>query len=74
MVSWDWRSEDSWDCSTRYQAELDAADRLRMREGWQPLVGYRQEPLEMCPAHGYGLVRGRCGVCVMEDEARSVAA
>ena len=75
MISWDDRDE-GYDMPQRYQAELDAAEGLRLRDGWQPLVGWRGEPLEMCPlpGHGYGLVEGLCGVCVKEIDAAAEAA
>jgi hypothetical protein len=81
MVSWDTSRDEGYDASIRYEAELRAAERLRLRDGWEPVVGWRGEPLEMCrrvgangKRHDLGLVDGACGLCVVEAEARDVAA
>ena len=69
MPSWDWTPDHSWDCAERYEAELRAAERERMQDGWAAPDGWRRPVDPMCPAHSYGLVDGLCGVCVLELNA-----
>ena len=62
-ISWDYDDRDGYDASARYQAELDAADRQRMREGWQPVEGWRRPVEPVCPRCLYVIVDGACAGC-----------
>ena len=73
MVSWSWERDESWDKAGYYEAELRAAERERMQDGWAPPDGYRRPVDPPCPTHSYGLVDGLCGVCVLEKESREAA-
>ncbi len=73
-VSWDWTRDESWDKAELYEAEIRAADRERVREGWVPPMGFRRPVDPPCEVHGYGAVDGLCGVCLLELEARKAAA
>jgi hypothetical protein len=68
MISWAWDEDD------RYQREMDAVDRERMVAGWEPPMGWRRPVDPACPAHGYGMVDGTCGVCLLELAAMEEAA
>ena len=67
MISWD--PDEGFDKSQFYEYEIRAAERERMQDGWAPPDGWRRPVDPMCPKHGYGTVRGLCGVCVLEIAA-----
>jgi hypothetical protein len=72
MASWETRwDEDS--PADRWQRGMDNAWLTRRADGWEPQAGWRRPVDPACPAHGFGMVRGLCGVCVLEDKQRAEA-
>jgi hypothetical protein len=63
MPSWyiDWDDQLS-----AYERELAAAERQRLQDDTVPQHGYQRPVDPPCPRHGYGMVDGRCGLCLLE--------
>jgi hypothetical protein len=73
VASWDVR----WDEDTpadRWQQGMDNAFLQQRESGWEPLEGWARPVDPPCKAHGYGTVRGLCGVCVQKQRAELRAA
>jgi hypothetical protein len=71
MPGWDWEDDSPAD---RYQRGLELAVLEERALGWQPPDGWRRPHDPVCPEHGYGVVDGLCGVCVLKIEAQRRAA
>lgn len=50
-----------------YEAAIRAKVREDMRTGVGAPMGYRRPVDPPCPAHGYSLVEGKCGMCLLGD-------
>lgn len=77
MPSWDYsdRDVDRWEqdyersLAGLYQAGWEAAFRKRLGEVVPD--GWRRPVDPACPQHGYGMVDGKCGVCVLGEASLS---
>jgi hypothetical protein len=63
MPSWyvDWDDQ-----LTAYEREIAAAEQQRLHDGYTPQEGHVQPADPPCPRHGYGMVNGQCGLCLLE--------
>jgi hypothetical protein len=75
MASWSGYEDEYGICAGRYQYRIDQQAREDMRLGWQHPDGMRRPVDPVCSVHGYGMVDGLCGVCVLteRDVSRVVA-